>query len=793
VSGGAGGAGGPGGFGNGGGGGEGGYGAAVNSAVTYRNDSAIAGGPGGAGGPGAFNQISANGGDGGFGIGIATGATGATIVNRGTITGGNGGAGGGGFVAQAGSGGNGGAGISASAATIVNSGTIAGGNGGAAGTSSGFPGAPGAGGVGILGSNLTVINSGTITGGLPALSGARANAITFSGGTNVLQLQPGYVITGNVVAASAADTLQLGGSGSSTFSASSVGATAQYQNFGTVQVIGGAWTVTGTTTSATNWIVSAGTLNLSGSIASAALTTVQSGGILTGIGTVGPTTVNGGGVFSPGTAGSPGTSMSVAGNLTLMPGATYQVYISSTASTMANVSGTASLAGTVAATFAPGSYLTKAFTILHSGGLNGTSFSNLATTNLPAGFSANLGYSGTDVQVNLTAALPVSHAVANSLTNYFNSGGALTPGFVSIFGLTGSDLASALAQLMGEPMTGGRVAGAAIGTQFLGAMLDPCGNGRGCISGASAQPSFAKAPPAAGADAQKSDACDACDAAPQPRWSAWASGFGGGGFTSGDASIGSSSVTANLYGFTAGLDYNYSPQTLFGIAVSTGGTNWWTGNGLGSGNGVTTQVGLYGMTGDGPAYFSLGGFFANHRMTTNRAPLGDQLAASFDAQSYGGRAEGGWRFDAGSRAFGITPYGALQFQLFHTPAYSETDLTGLGFGLAYAASDATYTRTEIGTRFDSSIDVADKPLIVRGRLAWAHDFISSPGVNASFLQLPGSSFVVTGTTPPPDAALVSISGAYAITGRLILSAKFDGEFSGVSQGYAGMASLRYSW
>ena len=33
---------------------------------------------------------------------------------------------------------------------------------------------------------------------------------------------------------------------------------------------------------------------------------------------------------------------------------------------------------------------------------------------------------------------------------------------------------------------------------------------------------------------------------------------------------------------------------------------------------------------------------------------------------------------------GITPYAALQVQDFHTPGYSETDLTGGGFGLTYA-------------------------------------------------------------------------------------------------------------
>ena len=75
--------------------------------------------------------------------------------------------------------------------------------------------------------------------------------------------------------------------------------------------------------------------------------------------------------------------------------------------------------------------------------------------------------------------------------------------------------------------------------------------------------------------------------------------------------------------------------------------------------------------------------FSNHWFTTNRSALGDHLTANFIGQSYGGRIEGGYRY-AVLPAFGVTPYGAVQAQDFHTPAYSESDVTGGGFGLSYA-------------------------------------------------------------------------------------------------------------
>ena len=123
----------------------------------------------------------------------------------------------------------------------------------------------GAGGVGILGANLAVINSGAITGGLSGdLSPVRANAITFTGGTNALELQPGSAITGNVVAFSATDTLRLGGSGVASFDVSQIGLAGQYQGFGIFQKTGsGVWTLTGSNATVMPWVIQAGTLAVS--------------------------------------------------------------------------------------------------------------------------------------------------------------------------------------------------------------------------------------------------------------------------------------------------------------------------------------------------------------------------------------------------------------------------------------------------------------------------------------------------------------------------------------------------
>jgi len=246
-------------FAGGGGGGAGGYGVVVNAPVAYTNTSTITGGNGGAGGNSGPGASAGAGGDGGYGVAVAI--TGATLLNSGTITGVNGGNSGAGAFEQ---GGVGEGGVTGSGLTIVNSGTIAGGNGGTAIVGSLGGSIQGAGGAGLTGSDLAITNSGTISGGLSGDGVSRANAITFTGGTNSLTLESGFSITGNVVAATSADTLALGGNANSSFNVSQIGPSAQYRGFGNYQKTGtSTWSLIGATTALTPWVISSGTLNVS--------------------------------------------------------------------------------------------------------------------------------------------------------------------------------------------------------------------------------------------------------------------------------------------------------------------------------------------------------------------------------------------------------------------------------------------------------------------------------------------------------------------------------------------------
>ena len=136
----------------------------------------------------------------------------------------------------------------------------------------------------------------------------------------------------------------------------------------------------------------------------------------------------------------------------------------------------------------------------------------------------------------------------------------------------------------------------------------------------------------------------------------------------------------------------------------------------------------------------------------------------------------------------------IQAQNFRTPAYSETDLNGGGFALAYTAAPAP---TPAASSASASIacwrSIPTRVLTLRARLAWAHDWVSDPTLAAAFQALPGASFVVNGAAPAKNSALASAGAELRLANGVTLLGKFDGEFASRSSTYAGTGTVRYAW
>jgi outer membrane autotransporter protein len=333
-------------------------------------------------------------------------------------------------------------------------------------------------------------------------------------------------------------------------------------------------------------------------------------------------------------------------------------------------------------------------------------------------------------------------------------------------------------------------------SEYLSLMLDPFVDGRGGSTAGGATPFAPEQQASFPPDIALAFAA-ILKAPPkqsfEQRWTAWSAGFGGYNKTNGDPTVGTNTVTAHDSGFAAGMDYHFSPDTLAGFSLAGGGTTWGLAQALGSGRSDAFSGGVYAKTRSGPWYLAGALAVADHWFNTNRiAAFGDQLTARFNGQSFGGRVEAGYRY-AVQPMIGIAPYAALQAQSFHTPRYSETDLTAGGFGLTYNAMSASDTRGELGARFDDLTMLGAMPLILRSRLAWAHDWVSNPVLGAVFEALPGASFTVNGAAPPKDSALATAAAELHMTANWSLAAKFDGEFARGSQTYAGTGTLRYAW
>ncbi|WP_421091278.1 autotransporter outer membrane beta-barrel domain-containing protein [Pseudochrobactrum sp. MP213Fo] len=275
--------------GNGIGGAGGSAAVSTNQDVTVSGTGIIIGGKGGSGGAssggggggvGIFSSAnvivnshgSVTGGGGGNGTGFGGGGGGAaavvfigagTLMNEGALLGGVGGNAR--VVLHSAAGGSGGEGVLfTNGGTVINhaGASITGGAFGTNGTNiANFGVEASKGGAGIKGANVSVVNAGAISGGNTS-AGSIADAITFTGGTNLLEIWGSSIIDGNVQAFSSADRFILGGADNGTFDVTDIGDIAQYRGFGNFEKTGAStWTLIDTTDAVTPWVLSGGTLS----------------------------------------------------------------------------------------------------------------------------------------------------------------------------------------------------------------------------------------------------------------------------------------------------------------------------------------------------------------------------------------------------------------------------------------------------------------------------------------------------------------------------------------------------
>ncbi|WP_315803168.1 autotransporter outer membrane beta-barrel domain-containing protein [Bradyrhizobium sp. SZCCHNS3002] len=130
----------------------------------------------------------------------------------------------------------------------------------------------------------------------------------------------------------------------------------------------------------------------------------------------------------------------------------------------------------------------------------------------------------------------------------------------------------------------------------------------------------------------------------EQRWSVWAAGYGGAQTT--DGNIGTGATTRRVNGGIGGADYRLSPDPLVGFALAGGGTSFNVANG-GSGRSDLFQACVFARHQLGTAYLAGALAYGWQDVTTDRTVTIagiDWLQARFNASTFAGRVEGGYRF-----------------------------------------------------------------------------------------------------------------------------------------------------
>jgi outer membrane autotransporter protein len=548
--------------------------------------------------------------------------------------------------------------------------------------------------------------------------------------------------------------------------------------------------------------VLAGLLTVNGSISSSVF--VQSGGTLGGNGIVGPTVILPGGVLAPGS--SVGT-LTVNGNLVFTAASFYLVQVQGNAADRTNVTGTATLAGTVVVSPLSGN-LARSFTILSAaGGLSGT----FDATRPPGLFTATLAYTPTNVQLNLTSTISQipgltrnQSAVAAALDNAFNTFG-LT--FASLFGLSRAQLPAAMDMLSGEGVSGTQETAFAAAGMFNSIMMDQGAFWRNRDTIDVNGVTFAGERLAYAAEEQsKTSEQPAFKAMPtkeptlfEQRWRAWLTGFDGTTKLDGEAGIGSASLTHNTGGLAGGLDYQFAPDLLAGLAVGGSSSNFSVRDRITSGYLEGAHFGGYAVKTWTSLYAAGALSFSTFRNNATRSIVGigptETATGSFGSNLVSGRVEVGSK--QALRWFAVTPFAAVQFSQLWQNGFTETNPLPTGaidqLGLAYGSRSVTSLPTFLGAQFDTRFAVWNGlALSPYARLSWVHEFKPDRAIDASFIALPAA-FTVDGPRAASDAARIDAGAKLAINPKAWVFASFDGEFSNRSQSYAGKAGAKMSW
>lgn len=614
----------------------------------------------------------------------------------------------------------------------------------------------------------TVINAGLI-------SGSNGIALQMAGGDDSLSVHSGGRFEGVVDGGTGYDRVTLDGRAGGSFGNS--------QNFESLQVNSGTWTLTSTDDfSDASAIANGATLINQGRIGGAL--TVDQGGVYAGGGSVGNLNVKG----TLLTSSQLGTAR-VNGDLTLASGATLAYGVNADGSSApVLISGAANLNGaTLAVNPSSGEYPWQSrYTVLQASNVNGrfgqvtSDYAFLTPTVSYSATRVDLDYTRNDVAFadfastanGTRAARGLAGLSDGSLYNALLNTSTASAG-VAIEQLAGSTNASLGAATL--------AATARVGSSMLSAMQQMGANGGLRVALADQDT------PIMAANGVPDQARNLND--PNARGRVWIQALGSYGKLEGEH--GSSGLEQRTRGSVLGTDWALTPDWRVGVLGGYSRTDL-------DASGVDGEVdswhaGFYALRQSGPLALRLGAAYSKHDGSNKRTVrfdgFSDRPKGDYDADSQQAFAELG--YSLGSGRLSAEPFANLGYQRYNRDGYREK-------GGAAALNVESQTQDNFTSTFGvrlAHLNLLDNgmSLTPRGSLGWRHTYGDVDNSTRQAFLSGGSGFSVEGSALDRDSLLVEAGLDLGVSARQSVGVGYSGELGSNSRNHAlvGQWQLRF--
>jgi len=608
------------------------------------------------------------------------------------------------------------------------------------------------------------------------ISGSNGLALDMGGGNDTLTLGHNSRFVGLVDGGTGNDTVIMDDALGGSFGAS--------QNFETLQVRQGTWTLTGLGDFSQGGRVSSGAeLINQGGIAGSM--TVDQGGVYAGGGTVGGLNVNGTLVASK----SLGAAQ-VNGNLNMSRESTVAFGADADGgSATIKVSGNANLNGaSLVVNASPGTYPWQSqYTVLQAGSISSTfgsvssDYAFLTPTLSYQPTRVGLTYTRNDVAFTDYASTGNGNQAATSLAS-LGKNNAL---YNALLNTSTSSAGSAIEQLAGSSnanLTSATLSGTSqVGATMMSAM-------QGMSSGSSLLVGMDdKDTPALAATGVPNAARNLND--PNARGRVWLQGIGSYGKLDGEH--GSAGLEQRTKGSVLGVDWSLTPLWRMGVLGGYSRTDLDSSGVDGKVN--SWHVGAYAQRQDGPLALRLGAAYSNHdgesKRTVQFDGFSDRPKGNYDADSQQAFAELGYAM--GSGRLNVEPFANLGYQRYHRDRYTEK-------GGAAALSVDDQSQDNVSSTFGVRLAQLSQlengmSLTPRGSLGWRHTYGDVDSETRQAFVLGGSAFSVEGTALDRDSLMVEAGLDLGLSAHHTLSVGYNGELGSNSRNHALMGQWQMSF